>query len=50
MVSSDNSTLHKIITPVIDDLKTFDIEYKRAIKSDVRLINTITKYMMRKKR
>ncbi len=49
MVSSNNSTLEKIITPIIDDLKTFDIEYQRAIKSDVQLINTITKYMMRKK-
>ncbi|OUX33126.1 MAG: hypothetical protein CBE24_02570 [bacterium TMED264] len=49
MVSNDNSALYKIITPIIDDLKTFDMEYKRAIKSDVSLINTITKYMMRKK-
>ena len=49
MVSNNNSTLDKIITPISDDLKTFDIEYQRAIKSDVRLINTITKYMMRKK-
>ena len=49
MVSNDNSSLEKILAPIIDDLKNFDIEYKRAIKSDVSLINTITKYMMRKK-
>ena len=49
MVSNDNSSLEKILDPIIDDLKNFDIEYKRAIKSDVPLINTITKYMMRKK-
>ena len=49
MVSNDNSSLEKILAPIIDDLKNFDIEYIRAIKSDVPLINTITKYMMRKK-
>ena len=49
MVSNDNSSLEKILAPIIDDLKNFDLEYKRAIKSDVPLINTITKYMMRKK-
>mgnify|MGYP001247935182 FL=1 len=49
MVSSDNSDLDKILAPINEDLKNFDIEYERAIKSDVSLINTITKYMMRKK-
>ncbi len=49
MVYNNNSSLDKIIAPITDDLKTFNMEYKRAIKSDVRLINTITKYMMRKK-
>ena len=49
MVFNSNSSLDKILAPIIDDLKTFDIEYKRAVKSDVPLINTITKYMMRKK-
>ena len=49
MVFNGNSSLDKILAPILDDLKTFDIEYKRAVKSDVPLINTITKYMMRKK-
>jgi len=49
MVRNGNSSLDKILAPILDDLKTFDIEYKRAVKSDVPLINTITKYMMRKK-
>ena len=49
MSIKSNSSLSKILVPILDDLKTFDIEYKRAVKSDVPLINTITKYMMRKK-
>ena len=49
MVLNGNSSLDKILAPILDDLKTFDIEYKRAVESDVSLINTITKYMMRKK-
>ena len=49
MVINGNSSLENILAPILEDLKTFDIEYKRAVKSDVPLINTITKYMMRKK-
>ena len=49
MVTSNKTSLNDIILPIIDDLKTFEIEYERAIKSDVSLINTITKYMMRNK-
>ena len=49
MSLKNNSSLSKILVPILDDLKTFDIEYTRAVKSDVPLINTITKYMMRKK-
>ena len=42
-------SLEKIIIPIFEDLKTFEIEFNRAIESDVLLINSITKYMMRKK-
>lgn len=49
MVTSNKTSLNDIVLPIIDDLKTFEIEYERAIKSDVSLINTITKYMMRNK-
>ena len=49
MKSDDNYSLNKIIIPIIDDLKTFEIEFERSIESDVRLINSITKYMMRNK-
>ena len=30
MVYNDNSSLDKIIAPITDDLKTFNMEYKRA--------------------
>ena len=49
MVSNNNYSLEKILSPIVEDLKNFGIGYERAIKSDVPLINTITKYMMRKK-
>lgn len=42
-------SLEKIVIPIIEDLKTFEIEFNRSIESDVLLINSITKYMMRKK-
>ena len=49
MESKNNYSLDKILIPIIDDLKTFEIEFERSIESDVRLINSITKYMMRNK-
>ena len=49
MESNNNYSLDKIIIPIIEDLKTFEIEFERSIESDVRLINSITKYMMRNK-
>ena len=49
MESNKNYSLDKIITPISEDLKTFEIEFERSIKSEVRLINSITKYIMRNK-
>ena len=48
-MSKINPSLNDIISPISEDLKSFEIEYERATKSDVSLINTITKYMMRNK-
>ena len=47
MFNRDTATLKEIFEPIIDDLKIFEIEYERAVKSDVRLINSIARYMMR---
>jgi Geranylgeranyl pyrophosphate synthase len=49
MTKINNPSLNDIISPISEDLKSFEIEYERATKSDVSLINTITKYMMRNK-
>ena len=46
MKSNERYSLDKIITPIIEDLKTFEIEFERAIESDVRLINSITKFLI----
>ena len=49
MGSRNNYSLDKILIPIFEDLKTFEVEFERSIESDVRLINSITKYMMRNK-
>ncbi|MBA65513.1 MAG: polyprenyl synthetase [Candidatus Marinimicrobia bacterium] len=47
MINKRKDYLQEIMSPIMDDLSTFEIEYDRAIKSDVRLINSIAKYMIR---
>ena len=49
MIRKNNNSLNDILLPILEDLKTFEIEYQRSINSDVRLINSITQYMMRSK-
>ena len=44
-----NSELENIILPVKDDLKVFNIELCDSLKANVPIINTIIKYLMRKK-
>ncbi|MBH10126.1 MAG: polyprenyl synthetase [Candidatus Marinimicrobia bacterium] len=43
----DLITLKQITMPIIDDIKIFHKEFENALKSDVRLINSISKYMIR---
>ncbi|MEE2765893.1 MAG: polyprenyl synthetase family protein [Candidatus Neomarinimicrobiota bacterium] len=40
-------TLKQITAPIIDDIKVFKMEFKNALKSEVKLINIISKYMIR---
>ena len=42
-------TLKHITAPIFEDLKIFENEFKEALKSEVRLVNTIGKYLMRHK-
>jgi len=43
----DLITLKQITAPIIDDIKIFQQEFENALKSEVRLINSISKYMIR---
>ena len=43
----DFVTLKQITAPIIDDIKIFQQEFENALKSEVRLINSISKYMIR---
>ena len=39
----DLITLKQITAPIIDDIKVFKMEFKNALKSEVKLINIISK-------
>ena len=43
----DLITLKQITAPILDDIKIFQEEFENALKSEVRLINSISKYMIR---
>ena len=44
-----DSMLQKISLPIESNLEEFDNEFNNSLKSDVRIINTIVKYIVRKK-
>ena len=39
--------LSDIIAPIIDDFKLFQVEFEQALRSEVRLINTMVRFVMR---
>ena len=45
----DIATLREITAPISDDIKIFQDEFENALESEVRLINSISKYMIRNK-
>ena len=45
----DLITLKQITQPIIEDIKIFQQEFENALNSEIRLINSISKYMMRNK-
>ena len=45
----DIATLREITAPILDDIKIFQDEFENALESEVRLINSISKYMIRNK-
>lgn len=42
-----NIHLSDIVAPILDDLKQFQYEFELALKSEVRLVNTMVKYVIR---
>ena len=45
----DLITLKQITQPIIEDVKIFQKEFENALNSEVRLINTISNYMIKNK-
>ena len=45
----DIATLKEITAPILEDIKIFQDEFENALRSEVRLINSISKYMIRNK-
>ena len=45
----DLITLKQITKPIIEDVKIFQREFENALNSEVRLINTISKYLIKNK-
>ncbi len=43
------SILKEITKPIIDDLDKFQIEFDSALHSDVKLINTVSKYIIQRR-
>jgi hypothetical protein len=42
---TETAELKKIIEPIVEDLKVFQDEFELALKSEVRLINIIARYL-----
>lgn len=45
----DINNLKQITEPIFEDLKIFEKEFREAMQSEVRLVNTIGKYLLRHK-
>ena len=43
------SILKEISASIKEDLSQFDIEFNSALKSDVKLINTVSKYIIQRR-
>lgn len=44
-----NSILKNIAEPIQNDLKMYQIEFESALKSDVKIINTVSKYIIQRR-
>ena len=48
-MKKDEKTLKAITEPIFDDIKLFEKEFRDALRSEVRLINLVGKYIIRHK-
>jgi octaprenyl-diphosphate synthase len=48
-MNNDLKTLKQITYPIFEDIKLFESELRDALKSEVRLVNTVGKYILRHK-
>lgn len=48
-MKKDLKTLKEITAPIFEDIKLFEQEFREALHSEVRLVNTIGKYILRHK-
>ncbi|MFQ6611744.1 MAG: polyprenyl synthetase family protein [Fidelibacterota bacterium] len=46
-MKEDFKTLKEITAPIFEDIRLFEQEFKEALHSEVRLINTVGKYILR---
>ena len=46
---NDLKTLKEITVPIFEDINLFEMELSDALNSEVRLVNTIGKYILRHK-
>ena len=46
---NDLKTLKEITAPIFEDIKLFEMEFRDALRSEVRLVNTVGKYILRHK-
>ena len=44
-----NKMLKEISSPIIEELSIFDEIFNKSLESDVKIINTIVRYIVRKK-
>ena len=49
MFNNDLKTLNQITHPIFEDIKLFESELRDALKSEVKLVNTVGKYILRHK-
>lgn len=48
-MKKDLKQLKQITEPILEDIKVFEQEFREALRSEVRLVNTIGKYILRHK-